>query len=75
MKAFLMYAGRDFDLEGELPANAAALTVDLALDTLFDAMADGDEFLFEVARRAVLASLTVPEEIGYRQRVLEDCLE
>ncbi len=42
MKAFLMYAGRDFDLEGELPANAAALTVDLALDTLFDAMADGE---------------------------------
>ena len=70
-----MYAGRDFDLGGELPASAVALTDDLGLNTLFQAMAGGDEFLFDVARRAVLCSLTVPEEIGYRQRILEDCLK
>jgi DNA mismatch repair ATPase MutS len=75
MKAFLMYAGRDFDMEGELPANELALTEDLGLGTLFGAMARGDEFLFDVARRAVLSSLTDPEAIGYRQRILADCLE
>src|ERR1017187_9647993 len=70
-----MYAGRASDLGGELPASAVALTDDLGLNTLFQAMAGGDEFLFDVARRAVLCSLTVPEEIGYRQRILEDCLK
>ena len=75
MKVFLMYRDRDFDMKGELPGNEPALTEDLGLDTLFGSMARGDDFLFEVARRAVLSSLTNPQEIGYRQRILEDCLE
>lgn len=70
-----MHADRDFDMGGELPANELALTQDLGLKTLFDAMADGDEFLFEVARRAVLSSLDDPAAIIYRQRILEDCLK
>lgn len=75
MKAFLMYAARDFDMEGELPANEPDLTQDLGLDTLFDAMAGDDGFLREVARRGILSSLDDPEAIVYRQRVLADCLE
>lgn len=75
MKAFLMYAGRDFDMAGELPANEPALTEDLGLGTLLRAMAGGDEFLFEVAQRAVLSSLADADAIGYRQRILADCLE
>ncbi len=38
-------------------------------------MAGGDEFLFEVAKRALLSSLRDPDEIVYRQEVLADCLE
>ena len=38
-------------------------------------MAAGDEFLFEMAKRAVLSSLTDPDAIVYRQHVLADCLE
>jgi DNA mismatch repair ATPase MutS len=53
----------------------AVLTQDLELDTLWNAMAAGDEFLFEMAKRAVLSSLTDPDAIVYRQRVLADCLE
>ncbi len=75
MKAFLMYADRDFDMAGELPDNEPALTEDLGLGTLLRAMAGGDEFLFEVARRAVLSSLADADAIGYRQRILADCLE
>jgi DNA mismatch repair ATPase MutS len=74
MKAFLMYADRDFDMEEELPANEVALTEDLGLGTIFGAMAGGDEFLFEVARRTVLSSLADTAAIGYRQRILADCL-
>ena len=51
------------------------LTQDLELQTLWNAMAAGDEFLFEMAKRAVLSSLTDPDAIVYRQQVLADCLE
>ncbi len=55
--------------------NDAVLTQDLELETLWNAMAVGDEFLFEMAKRAVLSSLTDPDAIVYRQHVLADCLE
>jgi len=50
------------------------LTQDLELETLWNAMAAGDEFLFEMAKRAILSSLTDPDAIFYRQQVLRDCL-
>jgi DNA mismatch repair ATPase MutS len=75
VKVFLMHRDRDFDLERELPPNEAALTQDLELETLLDAMAAGDEFLLDVARKAVLSSLDDPEAIVYRQHVLADCLD
>jgi hypothetical protein len=74
MKAYLMHAGQDFDLERELPPGADDLIRDLELDTLTGAMAAGDKFLADVALRAVLASLTDPAAIIYRQHVLADCL-
>jgi hypothetical protein len=55
--------------------NDTVLTQDLELETLWNAMAAGDEFLFEMAKRAVLSSLTDPDAIVYRQQVLADCLE
>ena len=70
-----MYRDRDFDLGQDLPPQAVALTQDLELDTLFGAMAAGDKFLLEVAKKAVLATLHEPEAILYRQHVLADCLE
>jgi hypothetical protein len=74
MKAFLMHADQDFDLARELPPNAGDLIGDLELGTLFDAMAAGDTFLFDVAQQAVLSSLSDPAAITYRQCVLADCL-
>lgn len=68
-----MYQSEDFDLAQALPANAADLIQDLELETLFTAMAAGDTFLHEVARRAVLNSLTGRDAIIYRQDVLRDC--
>jgi DNA mismatch repair ATPase MutS len=75
MKTHLMYRDRDFDLQAKLPANEEALTQDLALNTLFNAMASGDEFLFQVAKQGVLSALQNDlETIHYRQAVLQDCL-
>jgi len=75
MKAFLMYRDRDCGLVEEQIPNAADLTQDLELNTLLLAMASGDEFLRDVARKAVLASLYEPGAILYRQGILVDCLE
>jgi hypothetical protein len=75
MKAFLMHPDRDFDTELELPPNADALTSDLELNVLLSTMAGGDPLLFEVARRALLLSLTEPDAIAYRQQILADCLK
>ena len=74
MKAFLLYRDRDFDPKREPPRNADALTQDLDLNTLLDAMARGDPFLRDIACSALLASLTDLEAITYRQRAFEDCL-
>lgn len=70
-----MHGGRDFDLDRALPPNEQELTQDLTLDRLFDGMALGDTFLRDVAKKAVLSGLTDPQEIVYRQHVLEDCVE
>jgi len=76
MKAFLMFKDRDFDLQRKLPSNEEALIQDLELNTLFNAMALGDEFLFEVAKKAVLSGLNNDlNTILYRQNILKDCLK
>ncbi len=75
MKAYLMHRAKDFDLDAPFVPLAEALAQDLGLDVLLDAMADGDEFLREVAKKALLQSLRSPEDILYRQQVLKDCLE
>jgi len=74
MKAFLMYDGRDFDPLAQLPQNAAELVQDLELEVLFEAMSDGDPFLEEVAKNAVLTSLREPGQILYRQQILTDAM-
>jgi DNA mismatch repair ATPase MutS len=75
MKAHLMYRDRDFDLGQKLPSNEQTLAQDLELAILFNAMARGDKFLFQVARQTILSGLQNDlETILYRQAVLKDCL-
>jgi hypothetical protein len=56
------------------PGKYDSLTQDLELETLWNAMSGGDEFLYETAKRTVLSGLEDPAEIRYRQAVLQDCL-
>jgi DNA mismatch repair ATPase MutS len=74
MKVFLMYKDRDFDLQQKLLPNDQTLIQDLELNTLFNAMALGDDFLFEVAKKAILSGLNDLDTIQYRQDILKDCL-
>lgn len=75
MKVRLLHSDRDFDPKAPLPPQAKALVQDLDLETLLAAMADGDEFLHETAKRVILANrLDDPEAVRYRQEILRDCL-
>jgi hypothetical protein len=75
LKAFLLYRNRDFDLERAPPPNESDLCRDLALDTLFQAIAAKDELVFEVARKAILAATSNDvATIQYRQDALKDYL-
>jgi DNA mismatch repair ATPase MutS len=74
MKVFLMYRDRDFNPQQELPWNERDLIQDLELNTLFNAMALGDKFLYGIAKTAVLSSIKDLDTIQYRQNILRDCL-
>ncbi|KYO65511.1 MutS-related protein [Thermovenabulum gondwanense] len=76
MKVYLMYKDHNFDFQQKLPWNEQILIQDLELNTLFNAMALGDKFLFEVAKKAVLSGLNSSlDTILYRQDILRDCFK
>jgi hypothetical protein len=74
VKAHLLYRDEDFDFDRELPANHEDLIQDLELSMLLNAMALRDKFLFEISTKVLLTSLTDPDAIRYRQRILADCI-
>ena len=74
MKAHLLYPDRDFDLEAGPPPASDDLIQDLELSTLLRTMAAGDSFLLDISTRVLLAGLTEPDGIRYRQQVLADCM-
>lgn len=75
MKAWLLYEARDFDWRRDAFWNEATLARDLELDTVYRAMAAGDDYLYGIAKQVVPASLVDPDAIRYRQDVLADCME
>jgi DNA mismatch repair ATPase MutS len=74
MKVWLMHEGRDFDPHAALPANVTDMEQDLGLEVLFETMAAGEPFLWEVSRQAVLGSMRDPAAILYRQEILVDAM-
>jgi hypothetical protein len=75
MKVRLLHPGSDLGLEPRLPWQLSALTnEDLELSRLYDAMAAGDAFLLDTAKKVLPLSVTDPDVIIYRQQVLADCL-
>jgi hypothetical protein len=74
MKAHLLYPDADLDAGRMRPPLADELVTDLELGLLLDAMAAGDAFLRGMGETVLLAALTDPDTIAYRQAVLADCL-
>ena len=75
MKAFMLYADRDFDPEREPQGQEQAVAQDLQLDALLRGMAGEDGFLFDVAKKVLLSGLK--NDLGtilYRQEIVNDTL-
>jgi len=75
MKVFLMFRNRDFDPEQQLPPFADDLVQDLELNTLLNAMSNGDEFIFNISKRVLLSSINSADMLLYRQDIIKDCLK
>ncbi len=69
------YRPEGFDPRAGLPWNAEDLLSDLSLLPVLEAMAQGDDWIFEVSRRVLLEATRADlDTIRYRQAVLQDCL-
>ena len=75
MKVRLLHPERDLDLQTPIaPALRYLVDEDLELPRIYQAMAAGDAFLRDTAKKVISLPVTEPEVIVYRQRVLADCL-
>ena len=75
MKVRLLHPERDVDLTAQLPWQMSAfIEDDLELRRLYEAMAAGDNYLLDIAKKVVPLTVTDPDVIIYRQHVLADCL-
>lgn len=74
MKTFLLHKSEDFNWDQAPPPQADAVVQDLELEVLFAAMAGQDPYLRDIALKVVLAGLTDPQTIRYRQYVLSDAM-
>ena len=75
MRVLLMHPDRDFDGTQTLPHQSDTLAQDLELSTLWEAMAGGDEFLRDVARKATLLAMgNDAATVQHRQQVLSDAI-
>jgi hypothetical protein len=73
MKVRLLHPERDEPLLASLPTTLGLIVEeDLDLGSIYTAMADGDAYLGEVARKVIQSSLTDPDIIRYRQQVYAD---
>ena len=75
MKPLLLYRDRDLERQSPLPREETPAERDLALGALLDAMADGDAFTRETARRVLLEATgqTDVDTVRYRLDALDDC--
>lgn len=75
MRVRLLHPERDLDPEPRLPWQLRALIDDdLEMGRLYDAMAAGDTFLLDTAKKVIPLAPTDPDVILYRQQVLADCM-
>ncbi|MCL5882077.1 MAG: DNA mismatch repair protein MutS [Candidatus Thermoplasmatota archaeon] len=75
MRVNLLFRNGNHSTPEGIPWNSEDLEKDLDLETIYNAMADRDSYLFDVCRKTVLNSLKDRETIMYRQDATRDAIE
>jgi len=75
MKAYMLYDGRDFIEEKGNSLDIKSLIADLELETLFEAMAKDDTYIYQTVKQIIFLPLVDVEEIRYRQNIMIDCIK
>ncbi len=75
MRVNLLFRNSDHSNLESIPWNNKDLEKDLDLETIFNAMAHNDSYVFDVCQKTVLGSLKDRETIMYRQEVAKDAIE
>lgn len=74
MNVYLLLQNSDFNLEELTHDEVEPLNSDLSLDIIFKNMANGDDVIYDVARKVMFRYLTDTSEIRYRQEILNDAI-
>ncbi len=75
MKVFLMNEKEDFASQYKIPKNETLLWQDLELNTLCEAMANGNDFIFKISQKTILTGIYNDiDTIIYRQEIVRDCI-
>ncbi|MEM0123655.1 MAG: hypothetical protein QXI38_04010 [Conexivisphaerales archaeon] len=74
MKVYFMYDDRNFNPDQKLPLNADDLINDLGLKALLQAMADNDNFIMDISKKALILGVDDEETVTYRQEALTDAI-
>ncbi len=74
MNSYLLYKNKNFDWDKQIPEHILTAFNDLEMDTIFNTMARDDIKIYESVRAVMAQMLTEPNEIEYRQAVLQDSI-
>ena len=75
LKSGLLFPDSQKELKKSMPWNSDELIKDLDLEIILQAMSQGDTFILDVCRRALLNMVSDRETILYRQEGLNDVLK
>lgn len=75
MKVLLLHPDQDFVATPKPPFNHEALTADLELNVIFNAMSQGDKYLLEAVKQIMMSGLDAVDVVRYRQDILKDCIK
>lgn len=75
MKAYLLYADRDFNWDVKEKEYQTVLAEDIQLEVIFRKMAGDDESIYDCVRKVILNPLTDADEVIYRQEVFVDLIK
>ena len=75
MKVYLLYREKDFPWQNENAKFDQEMIRDLELELIYQEMAGGNDLIYRVVKEVSMEMLQEEQQILYRQKILQDCIE